>query len=215
MGQNIINGAKYAFGTVIGANVAITSISNANPAVITGTAPTLHDVILLTSGWTDLNDLVTYAGTAGVLSNVDTTDTSRYVAGESAGHYNVVSGFTSLSQIRDIAQSGGTMNTFSWGYVDDRSSRQRSRPTDRAPIELTFTLDYDPDLPWVTALDTVSQKKMMTVMRETLPNGDVLLYSGYIGYQKSPTRVRNENMTVSAVMTINSEVMRFPASFFA
>lgn len=217
MSQTFINGAKYAFSTTVGAIVALTAISNALPAIASGaTLPTDGDIVMLQSNWTDLNDVATYAGAGGVLSLIDTTDTAVYVPGESdPASYRVMSDFVSISQIRDLQQSGGDTNNFTWGYIDDRSPRQRSKPTDQNPLVLTFVLDYDPALPWDAALELVSKRRQLCVMRETLPTGDVLLYTGYISYQKSPTRVRNENMTVTAVMSVNSDILRFPASFFS
>jgi hypothetical protein len=220
MSQTFINGAKYAFSTSLATAIAISLISNANPAVATtATAPTEGAVVLLQSNWTDLNDLATYAGAASgggfELVGIDTTDESLFPEGESAGSYRVAGDFVSLSQIREIAQSGGDTNTFTFGYIDDSSPRQRSKPTDQNPLVLTFTLDYDPALPWDAALQAVSKSRQLTTMRERLPTGDVLLYTGYLSYQKSPSRTRNENMTVTATMSVNSEILRFPASFFA
>jgi hypothetical protein len=220
MSQTFINGAKYAFSTSLATAVAISLISNANPAVATtATPPTEGDIVLLQSNWTDLNDLATYVGATTAnsfaMEQVDTTDTGLFPLGESAGSFRVVGDFVSLSQIREIAQSGGDTNTFNWGYVDERSPRQRSKPTDQNPLVLTFTLDYDPALPWDAALQTVSKARQLTTMRERLTTGDVLLYTGYLSYQKSPSRTRNENMTVTATMSVNSEILRFPASFFA
>ena len=221
MSQTFINGAKYSFSTTLAAAVAIASISNADPAVATavGAAPTEGDIVLLSSNWTELNELATYAdAVAGLnfaLAQIDTTDERLYPPGESAGNYRIAGGFTSLSQIRDIQQSGGDTNNFTWGYIDDASPRQRSKPTDQNPLVLTFVMDYDPELPWVDALEALTKSRQLVVMRETLTTGDVLLYTGYIAYQKSPSRVRNENMTVTAVMSVNSDILRFPASFFS
>lgn len=219
--QYFINGAKYAFSTALAAAVPVTAISNAIQAIVSaGTVPANDAIVLMRSNWTDLNDLASYVRDAGAgtftLSQVDTTDQTLFPPGESApASYQVASGFTSLSQIRSIDQSGGDTNQFTWGYVDDASPRQRSKPTDQNPVTLTFTMDDDPNLPWHAALDIVSRKRQLVVMRERLPIGDVLLYTGYISFRKSPSRVRNENATVQAVMSVNSEQLRFPASFFA
>ena len=221
MSQTFINGAKYAFSTTLGIAVPITAINNQVDAVATtATPPADGDIVLLKSNWTDLNDLAAYADNAGGNSfemvGVDTTDTSLYPEDEEIpASYQLVGGFVSLSQIREISQSGGDTNNFTWGYIDSRSPRQMSKPTDQNPLVLTFTMDYDPTLPWDAALEQVSKARQMVTMRERLPTGDVLLYTGYLSYQKSPSRVRNENMTVTATMSINSEVLRYPAAFFA
>lgn len=223
MSQYFINGAKYAFSTVLGLAGAIASITKADPAVATAavgvTPPALDDIVLLSSNWTELNELATYvenvAGQDFTLAQINTLDDRLFPEGESAGSFRIASGFTSLSQIRDIQQSGGDTNTFNWGYIDDSSPRQRSKPTDQNPLVLTFVMDYDPDLPWPDELEKLSKSRQLVVMRESLTTGDVLLYTGYLTYQKSPSRVRNENMTVTAVMSVNSDILRFPASFFS
>lgn len=221
MSQYFINGAKYSFSTSLADAVDITAITNANPAVASSaTLPTDGDIVLLRSNWTDLNDLAGYVdnalGGAFELAGVDTSDLQFFPEDEELpASYQVVGDFVSLSQIRDIQQTGGDTNQFTWGYIDDASPRQRSKPTDQNPLVLTFTMDDDPTLPWHDALTLVSKKRQLVTMRERLPTGDVLLYTGYLSFQPSPTRVRNENATVSATMSINSEILRYPASFFA
>jgi hypothetical protein len=212
--QNFVNGAKYAFSTTLSTAVAITAISNAFPAVATASPqPTEGTVVLLDSNWTELNDVAVYAGPTGALANLNTTDTTDFPPGESAGHYRTVGGFVSLSQIREIGQSGGDTNTFNFAYIEDRSNRQRSVPTDKNPIVLTFTLDYDSTLPWFAALENADKVRKVVVMRETLPTGDTLLYTGFLSFNPSPTRTRNENMTVVATMSVNSQIVRYPAGF--
>jgi hypothetical protein len=219
--QYFVNGAKYSFSTILGTPVTATAISNGDPAQVSAaTLPADGDIVLMRSNWTDLNDIATYAKNPAAgkfdLAKIDTSDEAIYVPDEDLpASFQVASGFTSLSQIREISQSGGDMNMFNFGYVDDSSLKQRSRPTDQNPLVLTFTMDYDPDMAWSAALEDVSRKQQLVVMRERLKTGDVLLYTGYVGYQPSPTRTRNENMTVTATMSINSDILRFPAAFFA
>ena len=214
--QYFINGTSYSFSTTLSAASDITSITNAAPPVMTAPVmPADKSVILLKSGWGELNEQATFSGQNGELAGLDTTDTVYFPPGESAGSYQVAGGFTSLVQVREVKDSGGDTNDFKWGYIDDRSSRQRSKPTDKNPLSLTFTMDYDAELPWFNALVKLDRSRQIVIMRETLPNKDVLLYSGFMAFNNNPSRTRNENMTVSAVMTINSQILRFPASFFA
>lgn len=221
MSQYFINGAKYSFSTTLATAVAISAITNAAPPVATAAvAPAEGDILLLNSNWTELNDMAVYAdavaGNSFTLAGLDTIDETLFPEDEEVpASYRVVGGFTSLSQIREITQSGGDTNQFTWGYIDDSSPRQRSKPTDQNPLVLTFTMDDDPNLPWHDALTLVSKKRQLVTMRERLPTGDVLLYTGYVSFQPSPSRTRNENATVTATMSINSEILRYPASFFA
>src|SRR5690606_27273296 len=169
--HTFINVAKYALSTSLAEAVAITAISNAGAAVATAAVlPTEGDIVLLKSNWTDLNDVAAYAsdpaGGTFTLSGVDTSDEDYFPDGEETpASYQVAGDFVSLSQIREIAQSGGDTNSFTWGYIDSRSPRQMSKPTDQNPLILTFTLDYDPTLPWDAALEAVSKARQLVVMR--------------------------------------------------
>lgn len=214
MSQDFVNGAKYKFSTVLSAPIPITAITNAAPPVITaGTMPTNDEIIILESGWSDLNDTATYSDTLGNLFELDTTDVSAFPPGLSAGSYRAASGWVSLSQITAIAQTGGDSNTFNWAYIDERSRKQRSKPTDKNPLELTFTMDRDPSLAWMDALDKMDKAQQLVVMVETLITGEQLIYTGFVSFNKSPTRTRNQNMQVTAKFSINSEVVAIPASF--
>lgn len=213
MSSEFINGSKYAFSSAFATAVAMTALTNAAPPVATTDDPITEGLVaLIKSGWGDINEQAVYMGASGELEGLDTTDLAQFPAGEGVGSLQTVSEWTSLTQIRSADQSGGDQNFFNYGYIDDKNRRQRSKPTDRNPLVLPFVLDYDPDLPWYQKLIDMDGK--FAVMRETLPSGDVLLYTGYLSFQKSPTRVRNENMTVTATFSINSDIIRYPASFF-
>lgn len=214
MSSDFINGSKYAFSTVLGAIHAISAITNAAPPAITASVmPGDDDIILLQSNWSDLSDTAVYTDTLGHLFSLDTTNTDFFPPGESEGSYQTVSGFISLTQIREVAQSGGDTNSFTYAYIEDRSTRQRSKPTDKNPLVLTFTLDRDPSLPWFDALDKLDKSRQLVTMRETFKTGEQLLYTGYVSFQKSPSRTRNENMTVTATFSVNSEIISVPATF--
>lgn len=214
MSSEFINGSKYAISTLLGALIPITAISNAAPPILTAaTMPADDDIILLQSNWSDLSDTAVYTDSLGHLFELDTTNTDFYPPGESEGSYQQVSGFVSLTQIREVAQSGGDTNSFTYAYIEDRSTRQRSKPTDKNPLVLTFTLDRDPTLPWFDALDKLDKSRQLVTMRETFITGEQLLYTGFVSFQKSPSRTRNENMTVTATFSINSEIISVPATF--
>lgn len=215
MSSEFINGAKYKFSTIVGAAVAITAMSNASPAVMSAgvVAPEGDVVILEMDNWTDLNDTGFLMGTGGAIAELDTTNTAKYVPGAGTGTYAIASGFTSLDQIRDITQSGGDTNSFNYQYIDDASKRQRSKPTSKNPLIITFTMDYDPTRPWHNALVTLDGEQQLVVMQEKLPTGDTLVYTGFVSFQDSPTRTANENMEVVATMSVNSRIVRYPAGF--
>lgn len=210
MTSRFINGAKYAVSTVLGAAAAITAVSNASPAVITSaTMPAAGDIIILTSGWTDLTGTVVRALAAGGLEGVDTTDVVTYPAGEGVGAYQKASSFVGLSQVRDVAMDGGDQNYFQFQYVEDKGGRQRQSPTFKSAMTMKIELDYDPALPWYQALITADSKKLPVVLRETLPAGDVIYYVGMLAFNKVPTKGINQNMTVKATFSLQADPQRY------
>ena len=75
--QYFVNGAKYAVSTTLGAAVAISAITNDDPAVATAAVlPAEGDVVLLDSNWTDLAEQATYA----ILREVE--EYGAYLSGE-------------------------------------------------------------------------------------------------------------------------------------
>jgi hypothetical protein len=217
MSSRFINGAKYAVSTSLGAAVAITALTNAEPAVATtATPPADGAVVLLASGWTELNESVVRADAPGAnaftLEGIDTADIVRFPAGEGIGAYRTVGGFVSLSQVRDVATEGGEQNYFTYQYVEDQGGRQRQKPTFKSPMTTTITLDYDPNLPWYDTLRDLDRLKGVVVLRETLPNGDVIFYVGSIAFNGVPSKTINENMTVVASFSLQAEPIRYAAA---
>jgi hypothetical protein len=213
----MINGAKYAVATALAVPSAITAISNANPAVASAAAlPVQGDIVLLSSGWPELNDAVARVGTiaAGVSFEVegyDTTDAVRFPAGEGIGAYQIATAFVNLPKIHDIQSSGGEQNFATRQYVDDPSGKQIQAPTFKSAQSRTYMLDYDPTKPHFAALVELDRKKTINVLRETLPNGDVIYYAGYLSFNKEPTRALNEFMSNQMTFSLSSDSIRYAA----
>lgn len=210
------NGAKYAVSTSLAAAVAITALSNANPAVASaGTLPLADAIVTLVSGWSELNGAVARVGASGggtfELEGIDTSDTVRYPAGEGIGAYQVASGFVNIGKIRSVEMAGGEQQFYQYQYVDDASGRQLQAPTFKSAQTLTLQVDYDPSLPHFNALVELDRKRLPVVLRETLPNGDVIYYVGWISFTKVPTKVLNEFMANQLTFSLTSEPIRYAA----
>lgn len=217
MTSRFINGAKHAVSTVTAAAAAITAISNANPAVASSTTPpAAGSIVIIKSNWSELNDTVArvgavVAGTSFELEGVNTTDLTRFPAGEGAGTHEAVSSFVSLSQVRDVDQSGGEQQFYTYQNVEDASSRQRQDPTFKNPMVMRVDMAYDPALPWFPVLDTLDRAREPVVLREILPGGDTIYYFGMLSFNKVPTKRVNEHMMVSATFSLYSDPIRYDA----
>lgn len=212
------NGTVFAVSTAMAAAVPITAISNANPAVASSTTPpTDGSIVVLTSGWPTLSERVVRSDAADagtfVLEGIDTTNVTRYPAGEGVpGAFMVASDFVNLSQVTTSEKQGGEQQFFTWQYLEDRSGRQRQRPTFKNAKSLTLTLDYDPALAWYEAMIELDADKDPVVLRATLPNGVQLYYLVYPSFDGDPSMTINENMQNTATFSMISDFTRYEAA---
>jgi hypothetical protein len=217
MSQLFPNGTVFSVSTVLAAAIAITAISNANPAVATAAAPPeLGDIGIITSGWPGINQRIArvLAPTANSfeLEGFDTTSVAKYPAGAGAGTFAVVSGWVPLSQVNNIAKSGGDQQFFQWQYAEDPTGQQKQRPTYKNAKVITLTLDYDPALEWFDALDKADEAKDAIVLRAVLPNGATIYYLVYPSFDSDPSMDLNKNMGNTATFSLISKLTRYEAA---
>lgn len=217
MSTRLPNGTRFAVSTSLAAAVAITGISNAAEAVASaGTLPAAGDILLLKSGWPELNESPARAksptGGTFVLEGIDTTDEARYPPNEGVGSYEKVTTFIGLTQVLSADLSGGDQNFHDFQFVEDQGGRQRRKPTYKSPMTYTLVLAIDEDLPWYEALIELDRLGEVVILRETSPNGDTIYYAGYISFNKVPTKTLNENAQVTATFSINSDPIRYEAA---
>ena len=217
MTSRIVNGAKFAISATLAANSPITAISNAASAVFTAAAlPALDALVLLHSNWPLLEGRVgkvtaSGAGTFAV-GGLNTSNVVDFPATEGVpASYQVASGFISLSKITTVEKSGGEQNYAEEQYIDDPTGTQYRFPTFKSAYGFNLVLDYDPDLPWFAALQAADQNKSVVVLRETLPGGAVILYTGLISFDDIPSHDINAVMKVTASFSLTARPIRYAA----
>lgn len=208
------NGTVFSVSTALGTALAVTAITNANPAVASATTPPADGAILIAkSGWTELNERVVRSANADSttfeLEGIDTTSLTRYPAGQGAGSVTPVTAWVDLSQVTGIEKTGGEQQFFQWRYVEDRNSRQRQRPTFKNAKVITLMLDYDPALAWYAALREADAVKDTVVLRARLPNNDELYYLVYPSFDADPSMTLDQNMQNTATFSMTTEFTRY------
>lgn len=218
MSSHFVNGTRFAVAPLAALSVAISAISNANPAIAsTANPPALGEIVVVKSNWPGLTDVPVRSGavvaaTSFVLEGYDTTNTGLYPAGEGGGVFVKTGPFVSLSQVRDVTTEGGDQNYFEYQYVEDQTNRQRRKPTYKSAMGYNIVMDEDSDLPWFNALKEMDRLGEPVVLRETTPKGDTIYYVGTVSFNAIPTKTLNENSTVTASFSINSDPMRYKAN---
>lgn len=215
MGFRLPNGATFQIASAYGAAIPVTALSNANPAVATAAAHDLSDgdIIAVTSGWTRLNDRAarvanSLTGTFA-LERINTLNTQPYPAGSGVGSVREVTAFVEISQITDVATSGGDQQFLTFGFLADDDDRQL--PTTKNPISMAVTVADDPDQPYVAVVEAADEDKVARVLRLNLPNGDSILYNAYVTITSTPALARNNLMTRVITISLAGRPTRYSA----
>lgn len=213
MSVQVPNGSIVAIESGTGADVAITAITNANPAVATSTAHGLSngDYVEIVSGWSRLtNKVVRVAGvTANTfqLEGIDTTLTSIYPAAGGTGTFAKVNGFTQLSQILSSASNGGEQQFLEYQFLE--SDAQKRIPTFKSAAGLTFTVADDATLPGYVLAGVANDDRLPRAVKVTLASGAIIVYNAYISLNKTPSLTVNELMSSEITLSLLNEPVRY------
>lgn len=183
------------------------AISNGNPASVTAAAHgyTAGDILLASSGWTELNDRPVRAANATTnafdAEGFDTTNTTRFPTGGGAGStFRRATTFVPFSQVTDVQTSGGEQQYFQWVYLED--GLQRQKPTFKNARSMTVLLDYDNALAWYNTLLGHDLSGDTQILRAALPNGKLFFWSVVVGFDGEPNFNINTNMQVTAQLAL-------------
>lgn len=214
MAFRLPNGSTVDFAATYGADVTITAISNANPAVVSAAGHTYEegDIVVITSGWVRLTGRAfrvgtATAGTTFTLEDLDTTDTSRYPVGTSAGSVKDVATWVGIPQITSATSSGGEQGFYTFGFLQESTDRQL--PTTKSPSVLTLVVADDPDQPYVPVIERADETQSETVQRLNLVDGSIILYVSVASITRTPSLTRNEIMTRTISMAQQGDISRY------
>lgn len=214
MAFRLPNGSTFDFAATYGPEITVTSISNANPAVVTTATP--HnledgDIVVLTTGWLKLSGrgfrVVDAEGSSFKLENVNTTSTVRYPSGVSAGSVKGVLTWVNVPQITEVASSGGEQQFYQFGFLEEDEDRQI--PTTKSPSTLTLTVADDPDQPYVPVIEAADELKEERLQRLNLVNGDIILYNSIASISSTPSLTRNQLMVRTITLAQQGRVTRY------
>jgi hypothetical protein len=213
MGYKIPNGGYFQHAATYDAVLAFTALSNAAEAVATVTGGTLSagDIVLLSSGWSKLDNKVVRVKaattTAITLEGIDTTDTTIFPAGSGVGSMKKVLTWVQIPQISDLAFSGGEQNYLDVVFLEDSQGKQI--PTDQSATSMTLTIADDPVKPFNAVLMKADARKQVEAARLVLPGTDQLLYGTYTSFSKQPAVSRSNLLTRTVSLALQSEPTRY------
>lgn len=216
MGYKIPNGGTFQHAATYAAALAFTAISNASEAVATVVGGTIAagDIVLLSSGWSKLDNKVVRVkaatATAITLEGVDTTDTQIYPVLSGIGTMKKILTWVQIPQVTDLAFSGGEQNYLDVVFLENDQGKQI--PTDKSAASMVLTIADDPAQPFNGVLMKADAGKQVEAARLNLPGNDTLLYGAYTSFSKQPAVSRNNLLTRTVNLALQSEPTRYLAA---
>lgn len=215
MAIRLPDGSTVFLATAYGATKTVTAISNANPAVLTSAAHGLTNGAFyeLKSSWQKLNDRVfkganTSANALDVVG-ADTTNTTLFPVGSSAGSLREITTWVQIPQILEFSTNGGEQQFWTGSFLEDDFERQM--PTTTSAQSIKIGIGDDPSMPWYQALKSAHEARAIRAMRLNLPDGSVILYNGHVSFNETPTLSKGQVMQVAATLSLNARPVRYAA----
>lgn len=216
MAFRLPNGSTFDFAETYSADVTVTAISNANPAVASAAAHGFveGDIVTVTSGWVKLTGRGFRVGAVTddtfEILGVNTLNTQSYPAGVSAGTAKSVTKWVNIPQITEVASSGGEQQFYQFGFLEEDEDRQI--PTTKSPSTLTLTVADDPSQPYVPVVEMADELKEERLQRLNLVNGDIILYNSIASITNTPSLTRNQIMVRTITLAQQGRVTRYKAA---
>ncbi|WP_397448130.1 phage tail protein [Pseudomonas sp. NA-150] len=213
MGYKLPNGGTIQHAATYAAALAFTALSNASEAIATVAASTLAagDIVLLTCGWSSLNNKVVRVklatATAITLEAIDTTDPLIFPVGGGVGTMKKVLTWVQIPQVTDVSFSGGTQNYTDVNFLENAQGFQI--PTDKSAASMVLTIADDPTQAFNPILQAADAGKQIQAARMNLPGADTILYGTYTSFSTQPTVSRNNLLTRTVNLALQSLPTRY------
>lgn len=210
------NGAQVALASAFGAAVAISGLSNANPAVATtSTAHPYNDGDIVVLSFPSLSRADNQArrvmegssATEFILPKLDTTNTTQYPTGSGVGTSRIVTTWQAISKVPTFDLTGGDAKTRTTGYLDYEDDF--SFITGTNPMTLNFTTSYQPDSAQHDALIKASDSGELQILRLALKDGSAIFYPGQLHFNPAPKTTRDEEMVNNVTLVLQGRITRF------
>lgn len=215
MAYQVPDGSNLYIGLTFAAAIAITDISNANPAVATSAA---HGLVtdaefVLISGWQEATNRVFRVGAAPAtgtfpIARLDTLSAARYNIGGGAGRAIPILTWQEVQQAMSPTSDGGEQQ---FATADPLALRRQVRvPTSVSAQGLTIPIADDITLPGYLAWKAASEAGAPVPIKIVKPNGEANYFYGLPTLNETPTFTKGEIQTVTATFSPQGAITRYP-----
>lgn len=213
MAYNVPEGCSFYYSTTFAATKPITSITNADPAVVTSAAHGYvdGDLVLVSSGWEDLDNMVVKVNQTAAdtweMVDVNTVSTSLNVPGAGVGTTALISGWVSIPQVLSINYSGGDTK---YTDVNPLAKRQGIKiPVGFNPGAIELTMGHDPSNANYKAMLALGRGRTLVAFRQVLADGSQSLGYGYMTVGNMPQMASGQVNTVKCSISFQGQSISY------
>jgi hypothetical protein len=207
-------GAQVAIASTYGTASAVTAATNAAACVVTlaaGHGTVVGDFLEFTSGWDLATGRIFRASAVSTndvtLEGLNTTSTSNYPTGGGGGSVRRITQWTPITQIQNIATSGGEQEFTDTTSIADRIRKQM--PTTRSALEITITVFDDPSLGWYVPVQAASESTANVGIRFIMASGARVVSNGTWSLQEVPNINANTPLTAAINFSSSARSTRY------
>lgn len=214
MAYSLPEGSKLLYSAKFGPSVAVSDISNGDPAQATADAHGLSDgdEFLLVSGWEDATDSIWRAanvsGNTFEIESLDSSDTEWYSAGGGGGSVLKVDGWKEIQQVLTFDSSGGDAKNVEVAPLARRNAI--NLPAGFNPVTMTLGLGYDPSLKSQLELDKYSRNRTKLAFKFLFGGGGVVYGYGYAQLAVVPKIAKGSANTIDLTVNFAGTVVGYP-----
>lgn len=219
LSYNIPNGSTLQIAKTMGANLAVSGISNAKEAVATLSAAdssiAAGDYVQLFTSWVNMNGLVCRVKSITTdkvtLEKVDTSDTEIYPEGGGAGTLVKIQAWIDLPLTPTIANSGNEQQTTTFQAI--QHERAVNINTYKSAATQTFTMAHDASAPVREVLKKLDRSQDVTAFKFYNKRAkETRVYGCHVSFNEIPASEVNNVETNSLILSLVSEMVIYPAA---
>lgn len=216
MAYTLPDGSKLYLGTTFGTPIAITAVTNADPAVASAAAHglTAGTPFILNTGWEDANERVFRVADpltgSFEIEGFNSTNTNLFPAGSGVGTVVPITAWQEIQQVLNPSTSGGEQQ---YATVEPLAKKNAIQiPTSFSPMSLSIPIGDDPTLAGYIALKAASDARELRPLRIQKPNGSVNFFYGYVSLNEVPSMTKGQVDTVTASFALQGLPVRYATS---
>jgi hypothetical protein len=214
MSISLGTGVQLLFASQYDAPIAVTALSNANPAqatVPTGHGLVVGDFVEANLGWSLATDkvyrVIASDATTVDLEGLDSSEDLLYTPGGGTGTLRKIVTWQNITQVRELAQSGGEPKYADISTIDNPVDRQM--PSGFSAVTYTITVYDDPTQQWAQQMQKLTDKQQ-TAAFQLLPKSQAQSIAvAYWSLAPFANFTRGEATTITLSLTLVMQPIRF------